>query len=444
MSSSSQPSNANVGAPNTPYFTPIQNPPAGTALDPQPDGKPIPKLFQPLRIRGVEFQNRIWLSPLCQYSAENGFVTPWHMAHLGGIFTRGPGHTMIEATAVVPNGRITPQDAGIWSDAHIAPLKALTTFAHSQSQKIGIQLAHAGRKASNVAPWISGSPIASKEIGGWPDDVVAPSAIPYDVGHIVPRALTVEEIKGIVQAFVDAAKRSVEAGFDVIEIHAAHGYLLSEFLSPVSNKRTDDYGGSFENRIRIVLEIADGMRSVIPESMPLFVRVSGTDWVEDTLPNEPSWRVEDTARLAPILYEHGVDLIDISSGGVSPKQKIGGPVPAYTKEKMRAYQAPFAKTTMKAVGADAPYPSSKVAPTSANKRPERILVATVGSINSGKQAEELLDEGYADVVMVGRHFTKDPGAVWSFADELDVQIRLASQIGWGFAGRAKKVTAKED
>ncbi|KAF9479776.1 FMN-linked oxidoreductase [Pholiota conissans] len=432
--SESLPDNANIAAPNTPYFTPIQDPPAGTALDPPAHSKAIPKIFQPLRIRGVEFQNRIWVSPLCQYSAKDGILTPWHMAHLGGIFTRGPGHTMIEATAVLPNGRITPQDSGIWSDAHIAPLRDITTFAHSQSQKIGIQLAHAGRKGSTVAPWISGSPTASAAIGGWPENVVAPSAIPYDAGYPHPKALSTQEVKGIVSAFVDAAKRSIEAGFDVIEIHSAHGYLLHEFLSPLSNKRNDEYGGSWENRVRLVVEIADGIRSVIPESMPLFLRISGSDWVEETLPNEASWRVEDTARLAPILYAHGVDLIDISSGGNSSKQKIGGPL-LVGGGHMQAYQAPLAKAVMEAIGATGAFPSAI--------KPERLLVGTVGKITSGKQAEELLQDGYADVVAVGRQFLKDPGTVWTFAEELDVHIRLASQIGWGFIGRGKKAVTEE-
>ncbi|KAF8155543.1 NADPH dehydrogenase [Crassisporium funariophilum] len=430
------PTNLNAPAKGVPFYTPIQNPPAGTASDPQPDGKPIPKIFQPLQIRGVRFQNRIWaslegLSPLCQYSAHNGMATPWHTGHLGGIFTRGPGHSMIEATAVTANGRITPEDMGIWSDEHIAPLAQIVQFAHSQSQKIGIQLAHAGRKASTVAPWIEGDAVAGTDVGGWPDDVWAPSAIPWDDSYPHPKALSIEQIKEVVEAFADGARRALKAGFDVIEIHCAHGYLLNEFISPVSNKRTDQYGGSFENRIRLPLEVVDKVRSIIPKDMPLFLRISGTDWLEVSMSNEPSWRSEDTSRFAPILYEHGVDLLDVSSGGNHPKQKIrGGP----------HYQAYLAKDAMIALGADSAFPSaSSEASKADNGRPPRLLISTVGAITSGKEAEGLLEGGSADVVVVGRNFLKDPSTVWTWAEELGgVEVRLASQIGWGFHGRGKK------
>ncbi|KAH9478719.1 NADH:flavin oxidoreductase [Psilocybe cubensis] len=432
----SAPSNRNVPAEGIPYFTPAQVPPAGTA---EPDGaQTLPILFQPLQIRGVRFPNRIWLSPLCQYSAQNGLLTPWHLAHLGGIFTRGPGHTMVEATAVLANGRITPEDSGIWSDEHIAPLAKIVTFAHSQGQKIGIQLAHAGRKASTVAPWISGDPTASREVGGWPDDVWAPSAIPYQDNYPHPKALTKEGIKEVVDAFEAAAKRSLKAGFDVIEIHAAHGYLLSEFLSPMSNKRTDEYGGSWENRVRIVLEIVDRVRAMIPESMPLFLRISGTEWLETVFPDEPSWRSEDTARLAPILFEHGVDLLDVSSGGNHPKQNI---------ISSAGYQSNLAKDVMRAIGATCAYPSgeSDAAATDTSKL-SRLIVGTVGTITSGTQAETLLQGGFADVAIVGRQFLRNPGTVWAWADELGVvDVRLANQIGWGFKGRGKKThVGKED
>ncbi|PPQ85346.1 hypothetical protein CVT25_000637 [Psilocybe cyanescens] len=442
----SNPPNLNVPAKDVPYFTPAQVPPAGTA---ESDGKPLPILYQPLQIRGVRFQNRIWLSPLCQYSAEDGLLTPWHLAHLGGIFTRGPGHTMIEATAVLANGRITPEDSGIWSDEHIAPLAHIVTFAHSQSQKIGIQLAHAGRKASTVAPWITGDPTASKAVGGWPDDVWGPSAIPFQDNYPHPKALTKEGIKEVVDAFEAAAKRSLKAGFDVIEIHAAHGYLLSEFLSPVSNQRTDEYGGSWENRVRIVLEVVDRVRSVIPDTMPLFLssvfrssdqayksRISGTEWLETVLPNEPSWRSEDTARLAPILLEHGVDFLDVSSGGNNPKQNI---------ISAAGYQSNLAKDVMQAIGATSAYPSADTTSDAAGK-PSRLIVGTVGTITSGIQAETLLQGGFADVAIVGRQFLRNPGTVWAWADELGVaNVRLANQIGWGFRGRGKKTSVgKED
>ncbi|THH14619.1 hypothetical protein EW146_g5742 [Bondarzewia mesenterica] len=406
---SNLPTIINERAPNTSFYTPAQNPPSGTAVDPQPDGKPIPTLFKPLKIRGTEFHNRIFLSPLCQYSAENGVVQPWHHAHLGGIFTRGPGLTMVEASAVVPQGRITPQDVGIWNDEQAEALAKIVEFAHSQGQKIGIQLGHGGRKASRVAPWLHMSMVAKKEAGGWPDDVWAPSAIPFGDTFSQPKELTREGIKNLILAYVEAAKRAVRAGFDVIEIHNAHGYLLHSFLSPVSNQRKDEYGGSFENRTRLTVEVVDAIRATIPADMPLFLRVSATDWLEESMPDTPSWRSEDTVALAGVLAEHGVDLLDVSTGGLHPKQKIN---------TFGIYQAPFSEAVKKAHG-------------------DKILVSAVGSITSGEIAQGCLDKNEADAVFVGRMFQKDPGLVWSFADDLDVKIRVARQIEWGFVGRGK-------
>ncbi|TEB34070.1 NADPH dehydrogenase [Coprinellus micaceus] len=430
------PNNRNIAAKGIPYFTPAQDPPAGSAYATQPAGVPLPILFQPLKIRGVEFHNRIWVSPMCQYSAENGKMTEWHHAHLGGIIKRGPGLTIIEATSVVPEGRITPEDSGIWNDEQAAELAKIVTFAHSQSQKIAIQLAHAGRKASTAAPWITGDATASAEVGGWPDNVWAPSAVSFSEQYPNPKALTREGIQTVVQAFVDGAKRSLKAGFDVIEIHAAHGYLLNSFLSPASNKRTDEYGGNYDNRIRILLEVVDAVRRVIPETMPLFVRVSATEWLEESLPNEPSWKSEDTVRLAPILYEHGVDLLDVSTGGNHSAQKIkGGP----------AYQAPFARDVMKGIGAKEAIPDNRKAPAQGNGRLPRLLVATVGAITTGPLAEKLLEQGDADAVIVGRQFLRNPFTVWAWADELtaegkEVSVKLPHQISWGFKGRHKRAS----
>ncbi|KAK3312667.1 hypothetical protein B0H66DRAFT_378727 [Apodospora peruviana] len=411
----------NEPAEGVPYFTPAQKPPAGTAVTPQPDNKPIPKLFRPLKIRGVEFQNRVMLSPLCQYSAHEGFHTPWHVTHLGGIIQRGPALTIVEATAVQANGRITPEDSGIWLDAHIGPLKQHTDFAHSQGQKIGIQIAHAGRKASTVAPWLSMGSTASEAVGGWPDDCVAPSAIPYNEKFPVPREMSLKEIEQLKKDFVAAAKRAVAAGFDVIELHNAHGYLLHEFLSPASNQRKDQYGGSFENRVRLTLETVELVRAAIPDTMPLFVRISATDWLEEAEGyTGESWTLEDSCKLAPLLAERGVDLLDVSSGGNHPQQKVkAGP----------GYQAPFAKKIKKVVG-------------------DKMLVSTVGSITGGKQADELLEGGKGeddeplDVVLAGRMFQKNPGLVWAWAEELGVGIYQANQIGWGFGGRATRAPKK--
>ncbi|KAH8084363.1 NADH:flavin oxidoreductase/NADH oxidase [Cristinia sonorae] len=401
----------NSPAPNTPYFTPAQFPASGTAIQPQAlqesgEEKPVPKLFQPLKIRGVEFHNRIWLAPLCQYSAENGFPSDWHMAHIGGIVSRGPGLALVEATAVVPEGRITPEDVGIWSDDHIEPWRRLVQFAHSQNQKIGIQLAHAGRKASTVAPWLHSGIAAGPVENGW-ENVRGPTEEPYNELFFKPKSLSTAEIKEYVQAFANAARRSLKAGFDVIEIHNAHGYLLNEFISPAVNTRTDEYGGSFENRIRFTLEVVDAIRAVIPSSMPLFLRISATDWLEQSLPDTPSWRTEDTIRLASILADHGVDVLDVSTGGNHPKQKVkGGP----------AYQAPFSEAVKKAVG-------------------DKIIVTAVGTITNGRVAQDILDKGQADAIFVGRMFQKNPGLVWSFAEDLGVKIAVAHQIEWAFAGR---------
>lgn len=398
------------------FFTPEQTTPPGTALD-GPDGK-IPRLFTPLKIRGVQLPNRIWLSPMCQYSSRDGFTTPWHDAHYGGIAQRGPGLSMVEATAVSARGRITPTDAGIWLDDHVDSLKRQVEFAHSQNGLIGIQLAHAGRKASTVQPWLSFGAIATEEAWGWPDDVVSPTDEPFaPEGYPTPRAMSLEEIREVRADFKAGVQRAIRAGFDVIELHFAHGYLLSTFLSPVVNTRTDDYGGSFENRVRLALEIIDDARSVMPESMPLFVRVSLTDWL-DAVPEYAgkNWNVDETIRFAHILAEHGVDVLDASSGGVHHKQKIiGGP----------GYQAAFTKQIKKAVG-------------------DKLLVSAVGSITTGIQAQDIISGGKdeddvpLDLIAVGRSFQKNPGLVWAWADELDTHISVAHQIGWGFAGRGSK------
>ncbi|KAI5818289.1 FMN-linked oxidoreductase [Pyronema omphalodes] len=395
----------NTAAPNVPYFTPAQDPPAGTAYSPQSDGSLPPTLFTPLTLRGTTFQNRIFLAPLCQYSAKDGLMTPWHFTHLGAIFTRGPGCSIIEATSVVPEGRITPEDVGLWNDEQEKKHAEVVAFAHTQGQKIGIQIAHAGRKASTLAPWVHRGIVATKEQDGWPDEVYGPSDIPYNEEFPVPKAMTEEQIKATIDAFVATAKRAVNAGYDVIEIHNAHGYLLHSFLSPLSNKRTDKYGGSFENRTRLTLEVVEAVRAAIPKDMPLFFRISALDWVED----QPSWTLEETVKLAPLLAARGVDLIDVSSGGLHPSQKItGGP----------AYQAPFAKAVKAALkGTD-------------------CVVSSVGSIESGKLAQELLENESCDIISVGRGFQRNPGLVWAWADELEVEMVAAHQMVWGFGGKA--------
>ncbi|KAI0430295.1 hypothetical protein F5Y09DRAFT_331183 [Xylaria sp. FL1042] len=408
----------NIGVEGISYFSPLQNPPAGTGL--KLDDRSIPKLFTPITIRGVTFPNRIFLAPLCQYSAKDGYANDWHLTHLGGIIQRGPGLSIVEATGVQARGRITPQDVGLWEDGQIEPLKRITEFARSQGQKIAIQLAHAGRKASTVAPWLAFNATAAKEVGGWPDDVWAPSAIAFSDNTPTPKAMTLEDIKQLKSDFVSAAQRAVKAGFDVIELHAAHGYLFHEFLSPVSNKRTDKYGGSFENRIRLLLEATEEVRKAIPETMPLFVRLSASDWFEfdeSTKTEFPeTWTLEQSVRLAPLLAERGVDLLDVSSGGVHHKGMSGikpGP----------GYQAHFATAIKKVVG-------------------DKMAVSAVGGISNGTLAEELLQgkdgEPALDAVMAGRWFQKNPGLVLQYAEELNAEVKLANQIGWAFTGRGGK------
>ncbi|KAL3451125.1 NADH oxidase, partial [Aspergillus insuetus] len=379
----------NPAASGISYYTPAQSPIAGTHLS-----GPQTKLFTPLTIRSLTLPNRLFLSPLCQYSASAGHATDWHLTHMGGIIQRGPGLSIMESTAVQDIGRITPQDLGLYNEDQIAPLKGITEFARGQGQRIAIQLAHAGRKASAVAPWLSGNAMAVSEVGGWPERIVAPSAVPFEEGvNAVPRVLSLSEIKELVGDFARAAERAVRAGFDAIELHAAHGYLLHQFLSPVSNRRTDEYGGSFENRVRLLLEVCDVVRGAIPSAMPLLVRISATDWFEfdETLQLEfpESWTVSQAVQLALLLADHGVDLLDVSSGGIHPKSAIAirsGP----------AYQAHFAREIKKAVG-------------------DRLLVSAVGGIKTGSLAEEVLQSG-VDVVLAGRWFQQNPGLVRAFAD----------------------------
>jgi 2,4-dienoyl-CoA reductase-like NADH-dependent reductase (Old Yellow Enzyme family) len=325
---------------------------------------------------------------------------------------------MIEATSVQANGRITPEDSGLWLDAHIDRLREHTDFAHSQGQKMAIQLSHAGRKASTVAPWINRGALAPESAGGWADDVVGPSALPYDPQHALPRAMSEAEIERFKSDFVAAALRAVRAGFDAVEIHGGHGYLLHQFVSPATNQRTDRYGGSFENRVRLPLEICELVRAAIPAGMPLLYRLSATDWLEEAEGYQgPSWTVEESILIAPLLAEKGVDILDVTTGGNHPQQRIkGGP----------GYQAPFAKKIKKAVG-------------------DKMLVGTVGAIATGTLAEQLISGGAdaddvpLDIVAVGRGFQKNPGLVWAWAEELQTSIYLPKQIGWGFGGRATRL-----
>ena len=346
----------------------------------------MPALFEPLTLRGVTARNRIWLAAMCQYSCveQDGMPTDWHLVNLGQHAMGGFGLVVTEATAVVPEGRISPEDAGIWSDDHIAPWRRITDFVRSQGTVSAIQLAHAGRKGSTWSPLLDGDGTAPAEAGGW--DPVGPSALAFE-GYDVPRALTTEEVAALPQAFADAAVRADAAGFDVVEIHGAHGYLIHEFLSPLANQRTDRYGGSFENRTRLVVEIVDAVRAVWDK--PVFVRLSASDWADG------GWTVEETAQLGAVLKQHEVDLVDVSSGGAVAHQKIGvGP----------GYQVPFARQVRAVSG---------------------LPVSAVGLITDPKQAEQVLVDGDADVVMLARAAIREPAWPLRAAHELGVPYRDA-------------------
>ncbi|KAI0888959.1 FMN-linked oxidoreductase [Annulohypoxylon maeteangense] len=390
----------NHGAPNVPFFTPIQDPPAGSPWDVQPEGS----LFSPLKINETVLHNRIIVSPMCQYSAKDGYMTMWHHVHLGSFAARGPGLILTEATAVSPEGRISPQDLGLWEDGQIEPLQKIVEFAHCQGVKIGVQLAHAGRKASTVAPWVDRKAAAREHSEGWPDDVIAPSPEAYSAQTLVPREATKEDIEKFKKDWVAAIRRALKAGVDTIEVHGAHGYLLNEFLSPSSNKRTDEYGGSFENRIRLYLEAVDLLKAEVPSGFPILARVPATDYLEHD-PDTPQWTLSDAIELSKILVARGVHFLDVTGGGTDARQRITA---------KPGYQVPYADAIRKAVAGTG------------------ALVGTVGEITSGKQAQGILDAGSADAIVVGRAFLKDPDLVWHWADELDLDIHVPSQYGWGF------------
>lgn len=326
-------------------------------------------LFEPIKIREITLKNRIVVSPMCQYSSIDGFANDWHLVHLGTRAVGGAALVFTEAAAVSPEGRISPDDLGIWKDEHIPFLKKITSFIKEQGAVPGIQLAHAGRKASHLSPWKGRVALTEKD-GGW--QTLAPSAVPFKQDEPAPLEMSVDEIKKLVKDFGDATKRAVDAGFEVFEIHGAHGYLVNEFLSPVSNFRKDEYGGSFENRIRLLLEIIKEMRSIMKEGSPLFVRISATDWVPG------GWSEDDSVALSKILKENEVDVIDCSTGGNSHEQKI--PVAPL-------YQVPFSQKIKKEV---------------------KIMTAAVGLITTAQQAEEILKDEKADLIIMARQLLREP------------------------------------
>ena len=348
-----------------------------------------PALFTPLTIRGITLVNRIAVSPMCEYSCEDGFANDWHLVHLGSRAVGGAALVIAEATAVEADARITPGDLGIWKSEHIEPLRRIAAFIKSQGSVPAIQLAHAGRKASTRAPWDGGASIAPDEPGGW--QVMAPSPVPFLAGDPVPRAMTVSDIERAVESFAAATRRALEAGFEVIEIHAAHGYLLHEFLSPLSNFRTDEYGGAFENRVRLALAVVEAVRREMGPRLPLFLRISASEWTKG------GWSIDDSVELARRVKPLGVDLIDVSSGG----NVAGARIPVAP-----GYQVAFAERIRREAG---------------------LLTGAVGMITTAEQAESILQAGQADLILLAREFLRDPYFPMHAAQRLGLPVSSPKQ-----------------
>lgn len=352
-------------------------------------------LFAPYRLRDLTIPNRVWMPPMCQYSAapegpETGAPNDWHFAHYAARAAGGTGLIIVEATAVSPEGRITPYDLGIWNDTQVEAFRRINRFLLSQGTVPGIQLAHAGRKASTGLPWKGGAPLGPDDAYAW--QPVGASPVSFDEKHPVPTEQTVDQIRDIVEQFADAARRALDAGFEVAEIHGAHGYLINGFLSPHSNHRTDSYGGSYENRVRFALEVVDAVREVWPDDKPLFFRISATEWLE-----EGGWSADDTVRLAAELHAHGVDLLDVSTGGNASGVRIPtGP----------GYQVPFAARV---------------------KAETSLPVAAVGMITDAEQAEKILANGEADAVLLGRELLRNPSWARHAARELGGEVHVPDQ-----------------
>jgi 2,4-dienoyl-CoA reductase-like NADH-dependent reductase (Old Yellow Enzyme family) len=348
------------------------------------------ELFSSLRLRGLEFRNRVFVSPMCQYSSREGLANDWHMVHLGSRAVGGAALVCAEATAVSPEGRISPGDAGLWSDAHAEAFAPVAAFIKSQGAVAAVQLAHAGRKASTDVPWRGGKPLSESE-GGW--QTLAPSALPFAEGQPVPRETGEGDLDAVVSQFRDAAARSLAAGFEVVELHMAHGYLLHEFLSPLSNHRQDRYGGGFDDRVRLPLRVTEAVREVWPERLPLFARISATDWAEG------GWDIEQSVEFSKRLKAAGVDLIDCSSGGLVPGVKIPvGP----------GYQVPFAAAVRERAG---------------------VATGAVGMITEAHQAEEIIAGGEADAVLLARALLRDPYWTLRAAKALGVKADWPVQYG---------------
>ncbi|KAF9182546.1 hypothetical protein BGZ50_004834 [Haplosporangium sp. Z 11] len=364
-----------------------------------PNADKVPLLFQPFTIKDLTIPNRIVVAPMCMYSSKDGFFTNFHLVSIGSFAINGAGLILQEATAVMPNGRITPGCAGLWDDAQVHKLKEIVDFVHVQGGKVGIQLAHAGRKASAKAPYTE-----HDESDFWRDNVVAPSGgahLQWDHHHVIPRELSIEEIQEVTQAFGAAAARAARAGMDTVEIHGAHGYLIHNFLSPLTNHRTDKYGGSLENRARFLLEVIEAVRANFPAEKPIFLRLSASDLVEEVI-DGPSWEIEQTIQVAQWVRDAGVDVLHVSSGGNTAQQKINaGP----------GYQVPFAERIKKAVPG--------------------LAIIAVGIILDGKQAEDVLEQEKADLVAAGRSFLRHPNFALNISRELNVKAAFSQQYSRG-------------
>jgi 2,4-dienoyl-CoA reductase-like NADH-dependent reductase (Old Yellow Enzyme family) len=439
------PPTLNPSAPHASYYTPYHDTTPGTPFNPE---KSTPTLFTPLKIRDVTLHNRIIVAPMCQYSTaptgpNEGALTDYHIATLGHYALKGAAVVFIEATGVQPNGRITPNCPGLWDDAQIPGVRRVSEFVKSQGALSAIQLAHAGRKSSTIAPWLSKklerlSTRADVDVGGWPNDVVGPMGgleESWDMktgeeesGYWPPRQLSVSEIKETVQAFADAAKRAVRAGIDIIEIHSAHGYLIHQFLSPITNRRTDKYGGGFENRTRLLVEVIQAVRAAIPDGLPLFLRISSTEWMDDTDLGSKygSWDVESTIQVAKMLPGLGVDLLDVSSGGNHPMQRIN----MFDSKDYQTKIAGRIREVIKAEGLN-------------------LLIGAVGLITDATQAKDIVEVDksieqeaaiaekmtdakgktpMADIVLIARQFMREPEWVLRVAHQLGVDVAWPSQF----------------
>ncbi|KAK9727995.1 hypothetical protein K7432_001399 [Basidiobolus ranarum] len=376
--------------------------PAPGAVMPTHQGE-IPGLFKPLTIRDVTLKNRIAVPPMCTYTAEDGFMNDFHLVHIGQYANYGVGLIIVEATAVLPNGRITPNCLGLWKDEHMVQMKRVVDYIHGAGSIAGIQIGHAGRKASTPPPFIvkkSDRETLTDAQGGW-GDIWAPSPISWDEGWAVPHEISLSDIATVKQAFVDAAVRANQVGYDVLEIHGAHGYLISEFLSPISNQRTDDYGGSFENRVRLAVEIVQAIRQVWPAEKPLFFRISAFEWVEG------GWSAEDTIEFAKIIYPLGVDLLDCSTGGNVSTQKIAA---------KPGFQVTYAEQVKHQVPG--------------------LLTGAVGLITEAHQANEIVEKDEADLVLIGRELLRNP--TWALQAALDLGVDVNWPAQYGYCSKPRK------